>query len=62
MLHMPDYRKRWEEKLAWYQANGISPYKEGGGERGTLIVSGESEQGGISSQEIERMIREVVPG
>ncbi|MGO9849414.1 MAG: hypothetical protein ACLPKT_23250, partial [Methylocella sp.] len=31
MLHVPSYRRRWEEKLAWYKANGILPHEEGGG-------------------------------
>ena len=60
MLHVPGYRKRWEEKLAWYKANGILPYEDGGGKNGTLIITYESAQGGISSQEIEQIIRKVV--
>lgn len=60
MLHVSGYRRRWEEKLAWYKANGISPYEEGGGENGTLIITRESAQGGISSQEIEQIIRKVI--
>ena len=60
MLHVPSYRRRWEEKLAWYKANGISPHEDGGGENGTLIVTNESAQGAISSQEIEQIIRKVI--
>lgn len=60
MLHVPGYRRRWEEKLTWYKANGISPHEEGGGENGTLIITSESAQGGISSQEIEQIIRKVI--
>jgi ATP-dependent exoDNAse (exonuclease V) alpha subunit len=60
MLHVPSYRRRWEEKLAWYKANGISPHEDGGGENGTLIITRESARGGISSQEIEQIIRKVV--
>lgn len=60
MLHVPSYRRRWEEKLAWYKANGISLHEDGGGENGTLIITRESARGGISSQEIEQIIRKVV--
>ncbi|MDY6904431.1 MAG: AAA family ATPase [Thermodesulfobacteriota bacterium] len=60
MLHVPSYRRRWEEKLAWYKANRISPHEDGGGENGTLIITRESARGGISSQEIEQIIRKVV--
>ncbi len=60
MLHVPSYRKRWDEKLAWYKANGILPHEDGVGENGTLIITSESTRGGISSQEIERIIRTVI--
>jgi hypothetical protein len=60
MLHVPNYRKRWEEKLAWYGKHSILPHEDGGGENGTLIITRESPQGGISSQEIERIIRDVI--
>ncbi|MFY9149594.1 MAG: hypothetical protein WAP08_08600 [Smithellaceae bacterium] len=60
MLHVPSYRRRWEEKLNWYKDNGILPHEEGEGENGTLIVTSESARGGISSQDIERVIRTVI--
>ena len=60
MLHVPSYRNRWEQKLDWYRRNGIFPHEEGDGENGTLIVTRESERGGISSQDIERIIRSVI--
>lgn len=62
MLHDPAYRQRWEKKLKWYRENDILPHEEGGGERGTLIVTRDNENGGISSQEIEALIREVILG
>lgn len=62
MLYVPSYRKRWEEKLAWYKAHAIAPHEDGGGENGTLVITSESLQGGISSQEIERIIRAVILG
>lgn len=60
MLHVPSYRKRWEEKLVWYKANGIIPHEDGGGKNGTLIITRESERGAISSQDIEQIIRTVI--
>lgn len=60
MLNVPSYRKRWEEKMEWYKANGILPHEEGGGQNGCLIITRESAQGGISSQDIEGIIRSVI--
>ena len=60
MMYVPSYRRRWEEKLAWYKAHDIAPYQDGGGKNGTLIITSESPEGGISSQEIERIIRTVI--
>lgn len=62
MLHDLDYRARWEAKLRWYKRHAILPYQDGGGERGTLIVTRDSPQGGISSQEIEQVLRSVILG
>jgi hypothetical protein len=60
LLIDPTYRKRWEGKLKWYRDNGILPWEEGGGSTGTLIVTKETEEGGISSLEIEKLIRQVI--
>ena len=60
MLQNPDYRRRWEAKLKWYKENSILPQEEGGGQKGTLIVTKDNEGGGISSQEIESIIRKVI--
>jgi len=60
MLNIPNYRRRWEEKLAWYKNHDIVPYEDGGGENGTLIITSDSQRGGISSQEIERIIRSAI--
>lgn len=64
LLHDPDYRARWEEKLNWYKQNAILPLEEGGGKAGTLIVSkdtphyidGET-KGAISYMEIDELIQ-----
>ncbi len=60
MMYNPEYRARWEKKLQWYRKSGILPYEEGGGSEGILIVTEDSEAGGISSAEIEKLIREVI--
>lgn len=60
MLIDPQYRERWERKLMWYRENKVLPWQEGGGKGGTLIVTKDSQDGGISSQEIENVIRKVL--
>ncbi|MFH1737957.1 MAG: hypothetical protein ABIH23_03030, partial [bacterium] len=60
MLNVPSYRKRWEEKLTWYKTHDILSYEDGGGENGTLIITSESPTGGISSQDIEGIIRKII--
>jgi ATP-dependent exoDNAse (exonuclease V) alpha subunit len=62
MLHNPDYRRRWELKLAWYKLHDIIPYTEGEGDCGTLIVTRDTAKGGISSQAIKEVIDTVILG
>jgi ATP-dependent exoDNAse (exonuclease V) alpha subunit len=62
MLHVPSYRRRWEEKLAWYKTNGILTYDEGGGPRGTLIVTRDEANGSIDSSKIVRLIEKIFGG
>ena len=54
------YRRRWEEKLAWYRANGILPAEEGSGESGTLIVTRDEANGSIDAANIDRLIAEIL--
>jgi hypothetical protein len=56
MLHVPSYRRRWEEKLAWYRGCGILPCEEGGGENGTLIITHDEANGSIDSKSIQDLI------
>jgi len=60
MLIDPQYRQRWERKLAWYREHGILPHEDGGGPNGTLIVTRDTKQGGISSKEIDGLIKDVI--
>lgn len=59
MLHVPSYRRRWEEKLAWYRNHGILQWKEGSSENGTLIVTHDEANGSIDSERISALITEV---
>lgn len=56
MLHVPSYRRRWEEKLEWYRANGIKTVEAGGGTKGTLIVTRDEPDGSIDSVKIADLI------
>lgn len=60
MLHVPSYRRRWEEKLAWYRTHGILPREEGSGENGTLIITRDEANGSIDSAKITKLIAEVL--
>ena len=60
MLHMPNCRRRWEEKLGWYRAHGILPQEEGSGENGTLIITRDEANGSIDSAKITTLITDVL--
>ncbi|WP_100906296.1 AAA family ATPase [Methanobacterium subterraneum] len=59
MMQNPNYVRRWNRKLQWYKNNDILPYEDGGGENGTLIVTYDSKKGGISSKDIDDLIKQV---
>ena len=67
MLFDDEYKQRWEEKYHWYRANNILPFAEGGGEKGTLIVTEDkpheiedgSIRGAISVKEIDDIINAI---
>lgn len=58
---LPDerYRRRWNDKLKWLRGHGIVPREEGGGEAGTLIVTRDSDDGGIDSEAVSKLIGEL---
>jgi hypothetical protein len=60
MLQRPSYRRKWEQKLAWYKRNGILPYADGGGPNGTLVTTEDGEDGSISSVEIEALVDDLL--
>lgn len=59
MLHVPSYRKRWEEKLAWYGANGIRERGIGETDRGVLIITRDDPNGSIDSARIAFLVNDV---
>jgi len=59
LLHEEGYRLRWERKLKWYESQKILPYEKGGGENGTLIITRDTEEGGIKSDLISKLITEI---
>lgn len=60
MIYDASYHKRWQDKLKWYRKNDILAYQESGGKRGVLIETKDSDQGGISSLEIDKVIDTVI--
>lgn len=60
MLHVPSYRRRWEEKLIWYKKHGILPHDDGGGENGALVITRDESNGSIDSAKIEKLILELL--
>jgi hypothetical protein len=60
MLQRPSYRRKWQAKLAWYQANGILLREDGVGENGTLVTTQDGNDGSISSADIERLVDELL--
>jgi len=62
MLDDPGYRSRWERKREEYARNGVLPWKQGGGEVGTLIETRDDPGGGLDANQIARLIEEVLLG
>ncbi len=60
LLHDPAYRRRWEEKKQWYRDQDILPVEEGGGTKGSLIVTRDQVDGSIDSASIAKVISEVL--
>ena len=60
MMMDPQYRERWNRKLNWYRENGVLPWNEGEGANGMLIVTRDTEKGGISSKEIDELIKRIL--
>lgn len=59
LLHRDDYRRAWEKKLAWYRDNSVLPREDGGGPKGSLIITRDDSSGGINSQSIARLVKDI---
>jgi len=59
LLHRDEYRRSWEKKLAWYRANGILPFGEPGERKATLIITRDDPAGGINSQTITKLLKDL---
>lgn len=59
MLSDAAYLQRWNEKKQWLRDHGVIPRNEGGGSAGTLITTVDSADGGIDSEEVSALIREL---
>lgn len=60
MLHVPRYRRRWEEKVEWYRRHGILAHDEGSGTEGALIVTRDESNGSIDSTRIAKVIKDLI--
>lgn len=60
MLADPGYKARWDAKKAWYRKNNIMPVEDGGGPRGTLVVTTDDLQSGFDTVEIGRVIDQLL--
>ena len=60
LLDRPDYRVRWERKLAGYRNEGIFPIEEGVGPNGTLLTTGEQQGEGLDADAIDRNINAIL--
>lgn len=59
MFYEESYRIQWEKKLDWYKSQDILPYEAGGGKKGTLVVTKDTKEGGIDSEEIKKLIEKI---
>ena len=59
MLHDPAYRRWREKKQHWYRDHGILPLEQGGGPKGTLVMTRDEPDGGIDSAVISALIARI---
>jgi hypothetical protein len=59
LLHDTAYNRRWNNKQQWYRSNDILPIEEGGGPKGTLVVTRDQADGGIDSKAMAQLIQSV---
>jgi hypothetical protein len=59
LLHDPEYRRRWEEKLSWYKTLGIVQFEEAGGQHTVLVETSDDARGAISSRDLEGVVHKI---
>jgi ATP-dependent exoDNAse (exonuclease V) alpha subunit len=59
MMDDPAYRSKWEKKKESYHKNGVWTLENGGGPNGTLVVTEDSPNKGLSTKEIDQIIEKV---
>lgn len=62
MLSNDNYSKRWKRKLTAYKQEGILPHEEGGGPKGTLLVTEEKDGVGLNANIISQHISTINKG
>ena len=60
MRSSPKYRASWERKLKGYALSGVLPVADGGGERGSLIITADDAAGGFDSGAVRELIEAVL--
>jgi len=59
LLDDPGYRVRWNKKREEYLSAGILPWKDGGGDAGSLIETRDDEGGALDAASLAQLIDEV---
>jgi hypothetical protein len=62
MLDRADYRASWEQKLAWYRANGVHPAAEAPPGAPVLVTTEDSARSGLDMTRVKQLIAEVCGG
>lgn len=62
MLDREDYRKSWEKKLAWYQANGVYPVNDAKPGKPILVTTSDSRESGLNMADVKKLINDVCGG
>jgi hypothetical protein len=58
-----EYRKKWERKMEWYRLSDIVLANEAkNNEEKRLIITMDKADGGIDSQEVLKIIKNVIKG
>lgn len=59
MLSREDYRLAWEKKLAWYRENGILPVDEDADGEQVLVITEDSDKGGLDMGAVKALIEKI---